>query len=338
LIFVIGVTAILAQDLNMSCPIYKCATSNLGDGNCISTTTTNTTDASGAVFYTVVSEVDTSVCKQGLSMCPPTQVDGKHQCTPITQGQTVDGEKCADSTKCYSGNCVSGVCKGLDNGQSCDDTTQCKIGDYCTGTNKTETNSTCQAQLQKDAVCKSRHDCINSMDCFASKCVPVFSLPDTTPIDVTTPAHICSSGYVYGGLCTQLTFMGAKGDYVTNGTDNKCNYTFTATGQVIPHPIGECGIDGSFTKYCYHPGTNSDVFNDQVNKLKAYYNGAALKKHSLLRDVYPSDVALAVAKVSSWPRLNNADKCATNLLSGAYSNSVFAKLSIFDFGLLFMLF
>jgi hypothetical protein len=162
-------------------------------------------------------------------------------------------------------------------------------------------------------------------------------LADGTPFSVGMQQHSCVSGYAYGGFCTQYRYLGAKGDYKTNGTDNKCIYNFTAQDKVIPHPEGDCALDGSFTKYCYHPGTDSDVFSDMNGKLKAHYNGPALSKHSIRRDSYTDDIILAITKVTAWPKLINADKCTINLFT-QNSSSAFAKMSALVFGVLFLLF
>jgi len=320
-----------------SCPQYKCKVANLGDGICIYTYNQVRNDSTGANYTTTVSEIDTSVCQKGISVCLPTQVDGKHVCALVADGQNVDGEKCTNNTKCFSLNCNGGVCKGIDNSAACDDTNQCKIGYYCTGNNRTDPNSTCQPQVAANAACKLRFDCVNNNDCIDSKCVPAFSLADATPFSVGMQAHSCQSGYAYGGFCTQYRYLGTKGDYITNGTDNKCVYNFTAQNQTIPHPEGQCAVDGTFNKYCYHPGTDSDLFQDQNTKLKNYYNGPALSKHSIRRDSYSDDIVLALAKVSAWPKLNNADKCTISLFTQTSSAS-FAKLSALVFGVLFLLF
>jgi len=323
-----------------SCPQYKCknASSNLGDGICISTYTQNRTDSTGANFTTTVSEIDTSICPKGVSTCPYTQIAGSHSCTANTYGQDVDGEKCSENIKCFSGNCNGGICKGIDNGAACDSTDQCKVGYYCTGTNRTQPNSTCQAQVNTGGACTSKYDCGNNNDCVDSKCVLLYSLPDGTAFTQGMELHLCQSGYVYKNVCSQYRYLSAKGDYLTNGTDLKCRYNATATNETVEHPIGMCGSDGSFNKYCYHPGTDSDVYQDMIMKYKSYFNGAALSKHSIRRIfVLPDDVTIASAKVSNWPLLNNADKCTISLFTGT-SNAAFAKVSALVFGVLFLLF
>jgi len=333
---------ILAQGpVNSSCPLFRCASSssNLGDGICISTYSQTFTGTNGANYTTAISDVDTSVCQTGISVCPPAQVSGKHACVPVPQGQNVDGEACNNNTKCFSGNCNNGVCKGIDIGAQCDASSECTIGYYCTGTNRSLDNSTCQKQLAAASNCSSRWDCVNNADCVNEVCTPLYSLPEQTVFTTSMLAHVCQSGFAYGGFCTGLTYQGATGDYITNGTDLKCNYTFTANyNQTIPHPEGACAYDGTFTQYCYFPGTNSALFQSMVTKLKNYYNGPALSKHTLRRDTYPYDIVLTVAQVNEWPKLINADKCTINLLAGTGSSGTLVKLSALVFGVLFLLF
>jgi hypothetical protein len=148
----------------------------------------------------------------------------------------------------------------------------------------------------------------------------------------------CESGYSYGGVCSDLLFLGTKDNY-TIPADGACNYNYTALHQTIKigDGIGECAWDGSFKKYCSILGTNSELFQEYKKKIRDWYFNGALKVHSIRRATAPQEIFNLFSKINNFPHLINADKCALNLF-GISSNGAMIKLSFFALIGLFLFF
>lgn len=332
-----------------TCDQYRCATSNLGSGVCLKVWENNVTISSplGNFTKTKVYDIDTTVCESGVSYCNPIQpLEGTFNCTSISKsaGPFVVGEACNNATECHSGICNAGKCGALADGADCSNSTAgtgaCDIGSFCWANNTDPSNvtHTCMKQLpvssNSTTKCVTYLDCVNNAVCLGGNCTAKFSL--ATGAD-SVDASACVSNYVDGGKCTELVYNGPS-TYLTNSTNNTCSYNTTATGTVATRDNLKCVWDGSVNQYCDHPGTNSQLWQEQVSKLKAWYTGPAASLHSLRRSMYTADIVAVGTKVSYFPHLMNADKCTLALFGNGYSNAAFVKVSAFLFGLLFFLF
>jgi len=291
---------------------------------CTYTSNVNITNKDGSYYQQTVTEIDTAKCKDGVSQCPTTTVMGYKSCEERYVGLLVDGEQCRSSSQCYSGNCRDNrTCIGLDNGALCSNTGQCKVGSYCTGTNTSDPASICKEQLRENATCISSNDCINSHSCINGTCTPLFSLPEGSPVTQSMSPLDCKSAYTYGSICTDFVFLGDKCYLVqANGT---CSYNWTAKNITETFQGGECAWDGTFNKYCSRIGTEHDLFVEYKRKIRDYYFGEALRKHSYRRSILPDEIYKVYNKITNWPHLINADKCALALFG---ANSVVVNVSI----------
>jgi hypothetical protein len=323
LFFILAVSLTVAADFNESCPLFRCSQVNMEGDFCTFTSNVNVTNKDGSFYQQTVTEIDTSRCQNG-DQCPTSTRMGYVSCQPRYVGLLVDGESCSSSSQCYSGNCRNNkTCIGLDNGALCSNTGQCKVGSFCTGFNTSDPASICKEQLRENATCSSSNDCINSHSCINGTCTALFSLPEGTPITTSMSDLDCQSVYTYGNICTNFVFLGNRSYLVeANGT---CSYNWTARNAVEIFQGGECSWDGTFNKYCSRIGTDHDLFVEYKRRIRDYYFGEALTKHSFRRSILPNEIYNVYNKVFNWPHLINADKCALALFG---ANSVVVNVSI----------
>jgi len=288
----------------------------------------------GKVYNTTVTDIGMNVCAAGTA-CPSTTMLGNTTCAAQPAPINVVGEPCSAPANCYSGNCQNNVCKATDNGAACSNIGECNVGYYCNGNDKA--TAVCTKQVEFGGVCVLRTDCVNNAECVSGKCTQVYTMKVNDTIGVNTPARVCATGYESDGVCSDYLYQGTKGQYQVAAT-GICNYNLTSKGLIVPLVGGDCQIDGTLNVYCSHPGTNSDIWEQMISKMTAWYNGPALQKNTLRRDSTTSDIVLVAQTVTQWPKLNGANKCALSYLTGVSSNGVLAKMSIALFGLLFFLF
>jgi len=190
--------------------------------------------------------------------------------------------------------------------------------------------------------CKVDSDeCVNNAACLNGICTAYFSLDDGAVITQNPEPKLCKSNYLQkfedGVKCTGFFWMGEVGNYETNGTDLKCNYNVTAINTTEAHNPGVCALDGTAKQYCYHPGTNSDLWISNTKQLNDWYNGGALKQHTMRRRNWGPEVQSTSVKVAAFPQLLNADKCTLKYYK-AYAGASLATISVAFLGLLFFLF
>jgi len=190
-------------------------------------------------------------------------------------------------------------------------------------------------------MCLDSSDCVNNADCVLGVCTAYFTLADGSQVPPGTSSYVCKSNYLgtFEGTtkCTGFNYLGEAGNYTTSGSDKKCMYTVAVTNLTEDHNPGVCAFDGSANQYCYHPGTNSNLWTSLTNQLNDWFNGGAKNKHSYRRKAWSPELQSANVQVTMFPQLLKADKCTLKLF-GAYASASFAKISVALLALLFFLF
>jgi len=290
---------------------------------------------------TTVADINTDICAAGTT-CPAVSQIGEQKCSSVAPGKNVPGETCTNNTDCYSNICQSGTCQAND---TCADTGSCETGKYCLLATDPTKNNSCVPQVEVGKMCLGTFDCVNNLVCLSGVCTAIFSKDDGTVVAPNTDPLVCKSYYIgsYGApsqtKCSGFLYEGPAGNYTTSGSDRKCNYTVTAQNITEEHNTNPpCALDGTVNQYCFHPGTNSDLWTSQMNQIKDWLNGGALKKHSIRRNVGVSaELSSLSVKITQFPKLLNADKCTLKLY-GAYASASFAKISVALLALFFFLF
>jgi hypothetical protein len=228
------------------CPTFTCGT--LPTGDCSQRKIDNSTHLTS---YTLED------CKDTNLQCPFYELEDQDKDTlKCEQKSSVNtkfypGGPCETNDDCHNGSCVDGVCSGIAENEKCKKNSECFYGFACRKNGKPDDQNTyCLPQKTEGEICESDLECVNSHGCYKGKCIPYFSLPDGSPIEVNPPEHLsfCQSGNEFDKACARFTLNGGNQEECTEA--KPCTYTNYDGKTVSIQENCVCGYNPFGKKYC----------------------------------------------------------------------------------------
>jgi hypothetical protein len=308
-ILYLSITSILTK-----CPVKRCERGTLLNANtCIKYHVEPLTQIEA---YEIVEKQ----CNTTTQYCPNDRLNSKQdtECEPIpVPGRETDGSPCTRDKNCGSGQCDKNVnkCMGIKLHQKCSGHKECEIGLYC---DTHLQQCTLQNGVGKD--CHDFDECKNNLGCYEGKCVNLFALKDGRKVNFNE-GLLCESNYVWDKQCASTELWS---DDECTAQQTECNYSFnniTSSGKASTNFTRPCFCSAgeAFKTYCRLPSKGKE-FAELIAKLKDWYNGDAMKKHTLLRNIYPDNLHWAILSTQQYPEYKNSDKCVKDLFD---KNSLF---------------
>lgn len=311
LIQLISVTAVFSYN----CDIFRCASTSgwvLAANQCVA----YHKNESAKINYF---EIDLSHCNSN-QYCPNQMVKTEQGLgcydKPTSSDRTdptkgLDLDPCERDNDCKSNNCDKNKkCAGKTEDKECVANNECKIGMFCSQVS--DTKKVCKSQKDIGEKCENDQDCLNNSGCLgegtSKVCVKLYSLADNIKVFIPENRKFCESNYARDGVCVSHKLMSPD---ECLGLQEECNYQYITPTQSDPIKFTlpcECSPAHHDKKFC-PIATNNELWKNMIPSYLAYYNGAALKKHTVLRNFFPKDVLIKQFEVEKYPAFKDADKC-----------------------------
>lgn len=170
------------------------------------------------------------------------------------------GEECNEDHDCKYKNCISGICKGTQQGQTCEEQEECDVGFTCISNRKT---GICKEQVQIGGSCISLYDCVNNANCFRGKCVEYFSIEIGEQFDSNDEASplLCESGY-YDASKTCMNPPRNKRKYNhACESHSDCKVEFVGSDQDDKNGFCACGMNKEGKAFCRSQPGDDEFLN-----------------------------------------------------------------------------
>jgi hypothetical protein len=280
--YVIGIA--IADDAK--CPAFACK-DNLPTGKCGQENTDK--DVISYFLQRCPKGQECSFRREPTSNC----VDEKKTPIPL-----YPGSKCTDNKDCFSGNCKSGVCTGIEKGEVCLDHTDCSHGQGCI-MDDTKKSKICQNLIADDKTkCTTDYDCVRTMGCNNGQCTKYFSLVDDSVLTAKArdrewlPISLCKSGIEIEGKCASL-----KRTNTDCTADGICQYqrNGNTTNIYKSTDFCQCGYNTKGTKHCKvgsDEKSMTDFIANVLNFLESTTNCNTMERNTQCNDYrkYPTNV------------------------------------------------
>ena len=117
------------------------------------------------------------------------------------------GEICSFNDECMIGECKNNICEIASHLQYCLEDINCNYGEFC---HKTE--EICKKVKNYNDQCISGDRCNSGLVCNNSKCIPMGTLDENSPVDASSA---CKTLYSHDGFCTKGPTLNKSqsGDY-----------------------------------------------------------------------------------------------------------------------------
>ncbi len=221
----------MAVALAAECPRYVCR--NLTEGTCLQPNLT-----------TSHTEYDLQACS-GEQVCDIFNLTLGATCRAnYSHPLRYAGEFCRASSECYSGNCTSSFCTGLERGKACTGDANCNVGLYCG-------DGICTDTRKLGESCSATQKCASYLVCNVNKCIYALSLDNGQSASLPSA---CKSFHVDGdtGLCAPgPKLVRSAGDPAEGPA--VCPYTNTCkykAGEKEIKTACECGTTAEGKLYC----------------------------------------------------------------------------------------
>jgi len=271
-------------------------------------------------------------------------VNGTCKDKPKWKTSRFPGEDCDGDNTCVVGSCVSGICSGLKFNEACNATVYCNAGNYCNGTN-------CVVQLKEGDTCSATWDCANHLGCYNNKCVQWGSQSVGADLNGTTNwmndtinqgfkgvSAFCELGESNNNLvCSQTNYTGTtvakvdnKTGFATCNWNEDCHYN---DGSSTFTQLCGCGYNAVGQGYCpLASGQKTDLFKKQFKRIATQFKNDCHSQGRFtcykVSDGIRADVSDAVHQTRNAHLLNDAVKCASDVLGSAYINMSIALIAI----------
>jgi hypothetical protein len=196
------------------------------------------------------------------------------------------GEVCNSDQECLSQICFFGKCSGSKLGDLCDHTfVPCQLGLTCI-------ESVCQSPKKINETCSLTADCENTLLCFNSRCIELFSLPIGTDLKLSSndvsqkrvlpfvnPQYYCETFSVSQDMvCNEYDYEEEflKTHYIDQEGFINCTYGEMcrfSDGRYIYEVACQCGNNPDGIAYCYRPNKYKlNTVKNLQDFLKDYLN------------------------------------------------------------------